>query len=288
MVDLYCDSSTCTCFVLWQWCMYMFCVVTVAVQTGWNVMAHAQEPDFVFRRNGRVHLNRRGTSVQSTTGSRGVRISDSNAGYTMFRGSVKSTGYPLHSPITPFTSPPVRHRVPSHFNWTLPRPTIIRWPLSAMSRVRPPASSCDICEGQWGKRFFPPQKLRFSPVSIIPSLLHTHSSIYYRRYLISGNDNAFKWRTKIVTVLRFFPTVSLHECSHTHSSSTDVIHSQKPTVSLKKTPFCCQVFARCILKTTNFVKISIRWLRISCTTVRLGTKIYGHVSSEEETAITAT
>ena len=37
-----------------------------------------------------------GASVQSTTGSRGVRISGSNAGYTMFRGSVKSTGYPLH------------------------------------------------------------------------------------------------------------------------------------------------------------------------------------------------
>jgi len=26
----------------------------------WNVIAHAQKPDFVFRRNGRVHLNRRG------------------------------------------------------------------------------------------------------------------------------------------------------------------------------------------------------------------------------------
>jgi len=25
-----------------------------------NVMAHAQKPDFVFRRNGRVHLNRQG------------------------------------------------------------------------------------------------------------------------------------------------------------------------------------------------------------------------------------
>jgi len=37
-----------------------------------------------------------GVSVQSTTGSRGMRISDSNAGYTMFRGSVKGTGYPLH------------------------------------------------------------------------------------------------------------------------------------------------------------------------------------------------
>ena len=64
-----------------------------------------------------------GASVQSTTGSRGVRIngsSGSNAGHIMFRGSVKSTGYPLHSQVSPFTSPPVRHRVPSHFNWTLP------------------------------------------------------------------------------------------------------------------------------------------------------------------------
>ena len=42
-----------------------------------------------------------GASVLSTTGSRGVRFSVSNAGYTMFRGSVKSTGYPLHSPFSP-------------------------------------------------------------------------------------------------------------------------------------------------------------------------------------------
>jgi hypothetical protein len=34
-----------------------------------------------------------GASVQSTTGSRGVRISGSNA--------MKSTGYPLHSPFSP-------------------------------------------------------------------------------------------------------------------------------------------------------------------------------------------
>jgi len=40
-------------------------------------------------------------SVQSTTGSRGVRISGTNAGYTVFRGSVKSTGYPLHLPVSP-------------------------------------------------------------------------------------------------------------------------------------------------------------------------------------------
>ena len=65
-------------------------------------MTHAQKPDFVFRRNGRV-IKSAGPSVQSTTSSRGVRISGSNgsnAGYTMFRGSAKSTGYPLHSPVS--------------------------------------------------------------------------------------------------------------------------------------------------------------------------------------------
>ena len=43
----------------------------------------------------------RGASVQSTTDSRVVRISGSNAGYTTFRGSVKGTCYPLHSPVSP-------------------------------------------------------------------------------------------------------------------------------------------------------------------------------------------
>jgi len=41
------------------------------------------------------------SSVQSNAGSRVVCISGSNAGYTMFQGSVKSTGYPLHSPVSP-------------------------------------------------------------------------------------------------------------------------------------------------------------------------------------------
>ena len=46
-----------------------------------------------------------GASVHLTTDSRGVRISGSNAGYTMFRGSVK--GYWLPTPFAsfPFTSP---------------------------------------------------------------------------------------------------------------------------------------------------------------------------------------
>ena len=72
-------------------------------------------------------LKSAGASVQSTTGSRGVRIRGSNAGYTMFRGSVKSTGCPLHSPV--FPSLPLRYVTVCHhissgvyiqFVWILP------------------------------------------------------------------------------------------------------------------------------------------------------------------------
>ena len=58
-----------------------------------------------------------GASVQSTAGSRGVRISVSNAGYTMFQGS---EGYWLPTPFSSFlfTSPPLRQRVPSGFKRT--------------------------------------------------------------------------------------------------------------------------------------------------------------------------
>ena len=66
-------------------------------------MAHAQKTDFVFRtkRTSPFKSAQWVASVQWTAGSRGVRISCSNAGYTMFRDSVKSTGYPLHSPVSP-------------------------------------------------------------------------------------------------------------------------------------------------------------------------------------------
>ena len=59
-----------------------------------------------------------GTSVQSTTGSRGVRISGSNAGYTKFRRRVKGTGYPLYTPVSPslpFPCVTVCHHVSTGF-----------------------------------------------------------------------------------------------------------------------------------------------------------------------------
>jgi len=89
-------------------------------------MAHAQKPDFVFRRNGRVHLScweRQFSRLLAGEVCASALTVGSNAGYTMFRGSEKGTGYPLHLPVSPSLPPPargVRHCVPWHFNWSLP------------------------------------------------------------------------------------------------------------------------------------------------------------------------
>ena len=67
-------------------------------------MAHAQKPDFVFRRNRRVHLNWRGRQLSRLLAAEvcaSASIIGSNAAYTMFRASVNGTGYPLHSPFSP-------------------------------------------------------------------------------------------------------------------------------------------------------------------------------------------
>jgi len=77
----------------------------------WNVMAHRRlhlkcdgtcaETRFGLSAKRTSPFKSAGASVQSTTGSRAVRISGSNAGYTMFPRSVKGTGYLLHSPVSP-------------------------------------------------------------------------------------------------------------------------------------------------------------------------------------------
>jgi hypothetical protein len=82
-------------------------------------MAHAQKPDLVFRRNGRVHLNRRGRQF-----SRLLAAEVCASAVVMLDKPCSEVAweYWLPTPFAsfPFTSPPVRHRVPSGFNWTLP------------------------------------------------------------------------------------------------------------------------------------------------------------------------
>jgi hypothetical protein len=82
------------------------------------VMVHAQKPDIVFRRNGRVHLNRRGRQfcrlLAAVVCASAVVMLDTPCSEVVCE-------YWLPTPFAsfPFTSPPVRHRVPLGFNWTL-------------------------------------------------------------------------------------------------------------------------------------------------------------------------
>ena len=79
----------------------------------WNVMAHAQKLDFVFRLNERVHLNRWERQFSRLLAA-GVCAS------AVVMVATPCSEVPTPFAGFPFNSPPVRHRVPSHFNWTLP------------------------------------------------------------------------------------------------------------------------------------------------------------------------
>jgi len=63
-------------------------------------VAHAQKPDFVFRRNGRVHVNRQGRQfsglLTAEVWASAVVMLDTSSSEI-----VKGTGYPLHSPVSP-------------------------------------------------------------------------------------------------------------------------------------------------------------------------------------------
>jgi hypothetical protein len=85
----------------------------------WNVMAHAQKPDFVFRRNGRVNLNRRKLQFSRLLAAEvcvsAVVMLDTPCAEVVWR--LLAT----HSirPVSPLHFPSLRHLVPSHFNWSL-------------------------------------------------------------------------------------------------------------------------------------------------------------------------
>ena len=88
------------------------------VECVWNVMAHAQKPDIVFRRNGRVHLNRRGRQF-----SRLLAAEMCASALIMLDTTCYEVVWEYWPPTPfasfPFTPPPVRYRVPSGFKRTL-------------------------------------------------------------------------------------------------------------------------------------------------------------------------
>jgi len=93
-----------------------------------NVMAHAQKPDSVFQRNGRVHLYRRGcqfsrvlTFLECGSGENDC----SNTGWTV-PSQAEDCWLPTLFASFPFTSPPVRRRVPPDSVSTLPQNQRVR------------------------------------------------------------------------------------------------------------------------------------------------------------------
>jgi len=78
-------------------------------------MAQAQKTDFVFRRKGRVHLNRRWRQFSR------LLATEVCASAVVMLDTPCSEVVPTPFASFPFTSPPVRHRVPSRFSWTLTR-----------------------------------------------------------------------------------------------------------------------------------------------------------------------
>jgi hypothetical protein len=101
----------------WQLTFVQWQQIFVGLQYGTSVMSPLCQLEFRgrlclkcdgTRAETRFHLSAKWTSpfksaggISLTTAGRGVRMSGSNAGYTMFRGSAKGTGYPLHLPVPP-------------------------------------------------------------------------------------------------------------------------------------------------------------------------------------------
>ena len=84
----------------------------------WNVMAYVQKPDFVFRRNGRVHLNRRGLQssplLAAEVCASAVVMLDTPCSDVTWRvlATHSIRQFPLHFPFR-------ASLVPSRFKWTL-------------------------------------------------------------------------------------------------------------------------------------------------------------------------
>jgi len=129
MSDIFCTVLR-LCHTLWSGICDVYTLTSV--ESVWNMMAQAQKPDFLFWLNGWVHLNRRGRQFSRLLAAESCASAGSNgsdAGRTVFRDSVKSTGYPLHSPVSPSLPRPcvtVRHHIStglyqqytSPSNWT--------------------------------------------------------------------------------------------------------------------------------------------------------------------------
>jgi hypothetical protein len=104
-----------------------------------------QKPDFVFWGNGRVNINQQGCQyiwkLADEVHASAVEMLDTPRSEVMWRVLA-----PTPFASFPFTSPPVRYRMPSRFNWSLPcRQNTQVSLLSLISFVNTGISNCILC-----------------------------------------------------------------------------------------------------------------------------------------------
>ena len=106
----------------------------------WNVMAHMQKPDFVFQRNGRVHLNQQRCQFSRLLAAEvcasAVVMLDTPCSEVVWRvlATHSIRQFPLHPPL-----PPVHHHVPSRFNWTLLEHILVQYLIRIWSHPSNPS-----------------------------------------------------------------------------------------------------------------------------------------------------
>jgi len=124
-------------------------------------MAHAQKPDFVFQRNGRAHLNRRGRQFSRLMAGEvcasAVIMLDTPCSEVVWRvlATHSIRKFPLHSP-------PARYPVPSHLNWSLPLDTVYIWCWKCvLFKAKRYGFNCAGFEPRYGQESFsPPHQFR--------------------------------------------------------------------------------------------------------------------------------
>jgi hypothetical protein len=115
--------------------------IFLMVDCVWNAMAHAQKPDFVFRRNGRVHLNWRGRQLSRLLAAEvcasAVVMLDTTCSQVVWRvlATHSIRQFPLHFPSRASPCAITFHRVPSRFNWTLAAVYVVRFYQSTLRNV---------------------------------------------------------------------------------------------------------------------------------------------------------
>jgi hypothetical protein len=150
------------------------------LKASWNVMAHAQKPDFVFRRNGQVHLNRQGRQFSRLVAAElcvsavvmlGAPCSDV-VWRVLATHSIRQ--FPLHFP---YRASPCA--ITFQLESTTTAHATSRRPLTAGARVRSQAGQVDTATA------FPP-------------LLHTRTSfIYHLHNTTNLIHSVLKWNISL-------------------------------------------------------------------------------------------